>query len=120
LKAQFNETTDVYLFPQIPSNFYLGEDSIHIFVNENFNICKNNIGESISILTFIIEPNGSTSRVIFRKETNQELENNILEMLTKLPPWIPGTNDGKPVRSHRALVLFCEDSKFKLPPFDEK
>lgn len=51
------------------------------------------------VVSFIVNPDGKLSDIKVAKSVNPLLDREALRVVRKMPPWKPGTEDGKPCRS---------------------
>ena len=56
-------------------------------------------------VSFIVNPNGRISRIQFRKSEVKQFEKSIVELIQKMPSWIPG-KCGKNAVSHEVVLNF--------------
>ncbi len=61
----YGQNEDVYLYPEKPSEFILGEDSITNFIDTHFNFCKEIETNKSIIVKFILERDGRSSNIVF-------------------------------------------------------
>ncbi len=104
---QIYSQEEIYLYPDKPSEFIFGEDSILIYIKQNFDICKHFNEKRSATVQFVVEPNGGYSNLIFISKINDDLKEKIRTIFNQLPLWIPGTVNSKPVRSYRILNIMC-------------
>jgi len=69
---------------------------------------KNNIQGTV-YLTFIIEKDGSITHISILRSPNTMLSNEAIRVISTMPKWSPGMQDGKPVK-----VQFNLPVHFKL------
>ena len=62
---QIYSQEEIYLYPDKPSEFIFGEDSILVFIKKNFDICNHFNERRSATVQFVVEPNGCTSNLIF-------------------------------------------------------
>lgn len=56
-------------------------------------------------IAFFVEPDGSISSISIEKSTNPYLDPIAVKVIEDMPKWIPGTQNGKPVRAEFKLPL---------------
>jgi len=105
---QLYSQEEIYLYPEKPSEFIFGEDSILIYIKQNFGICNHFNERRSATVQFIVEPNGGYSNLIFISKINDDLKEKIKIIFNQLPLWRPGTVNSKPVRSYRVLNIICD------------
>ena len=54
---------------------------------------------------FFVEPDGSISNILIEKSSNPYLDAIAIKVVEGMPKWIPGTQNGKPVRVEYKLPL---------------
>jgi TonB family protein len=59
---------------------------------------KNNNVQGTVYLSFVIEKDGSVSTVKVLRGANSSLDNESVRVVSAMPKWTPGTQDGVPVR----------------------
>ncbi len=112
----YAQNEDVYLYPEKPSEFILGEDSITNFIDTHFNFCKEIEANKSIIVKFIVERDGRSSNIVFITNHDELLKEKVINLFEKLPEWKPGLVNNKPVRSYRMLHLVCKDGiLYKYP-----
>jgi hypothetical protein len=99
---------EIYLYPEKSSEFVYGEDSILIYIKQNFCICNHFNEIRSATVQFVVEPNGGYSNLIFISKINDDLKEKIRVVINQLPLWKPGTVKDKPVRSYRILNIICK------------
>ena len=104
---QIYSQEEIYLYPDKPSEFIFGEDSILVYIKKNFDICNHFNERRSATVQFVVEPNGCTSNLIFISKINDDLKEKIRVIFNQLPLWKPGTVNSKPVRSYRILNIIC-------------
>lgn len=57
------------------------------------------------IVKFVIEKDGTVSNAVVVKGVNKDLDAEALRVVRRMPKWIPGENDGKPVASYFTLPI---------------
>lgn len=84
-----------------PAEFRGGEKKRIRYLNKNIKYPEyvKNLGiEGRMIVTFIVEADGSINEVEVTKGVFWLLDYDVLTVISKMPPWLPGQNDGTPVR----------------------
>ncbi len=78
-----------------------GNENFAKFLNKNLKYPKQARIDKIQgtvILTFVVEKDGTLSDLRVIRGVSPELDQEALRQMSILPPWIPGTQGGKPVR----------------------
>lgn len=65
--------------------------------------------EGIVIVRFVVEKDGAISNPVVAKGIDKVLDKEAIRLVKKMPKWVPGRNNGNPVRSKFTLPV-----KFKL------
>jgi len=58
------------------------------------------------IITFIVEKNGILSHFTIVKKLYPTFDEEALRVIKKMPKWIPGKVNGKPVRSYYSQPIY--------------
>ena len=79
------------------ASFPGGSDSLKSFIKKNLTRPTDNKTGSVFI-AFIVEKDGTTGDFKVVRGLTKESDEKALEVLGNMPTWIPGTQDGIPVR----------------------
>ena len=86
---------------EIEPRFATGMDDLYEFLTQNIKYPKldkeNNIQGKV-ILQFIIERDGTVSNIKILRAPDQTLGDEAVRVMKIMPPWIPGLQNGMPVR----------------------
>ena len=99
----------VYSKPNIKASFVGGEDSLKRFIKHNQNIKSNDL---LSIfVSFIVDKNGKISKIGFmHRMAGYEYQKQVaLDILNKMPDWIPAKVNSKNVASFVQLKMVLND-----------
>lgn len=92
----------VYQFPSQRASFYGGYAAMMEFMGSNLRYPalarEMNISGTV-YLQFVVEKNGKISNIIVLREIAGGCTEEALRVLELMPPWEPGLQNGKPVRS---------------------
>ncbi len=95
--------------PQFPG----GRDELIGFINKN--LPKEITKEGRTILQFVVEKDGTISNIKVVGSLDETMDKEAIRILKKMPRWIPGKQNGHPVRvKYTILIPFRMD-----PAFDE-
>ena len=64
----------------------------------------NRLSGKVNVM-FFVEPDGSISNIVIEKSSNPYLDPIAIKVIEGMPKWIPGTQNGKPVRVEFKLPL---------------
>lgn len=91
-----------------------GADSLDSFLRNTINYPLqarlNNVQGRVYI-GFTVEANGKVTDIRLLSGINEELDQEAIRVANLFPEWIPGTVDGKPVKTHYVLPI-----DFIIPP----
>jgi len=100
------EMTKVEVLPSFPG----GDSELIKFLNDNLIYPRSQADfEAVVLVHFIIEEDGTINGVFVQKSPNKILSREAISVVKKMPKWIPGKQDGKPVK-----VRFILPIEFKL------
>lgn len=95
---------DLEISPKFPG----GESQLYNYVSKNLKypiISKQyKIGGKV-IVTFIIEKSGAVSNVLIAQGVNIEIDDEATRIISEMPTWEPGYQDGNPVRVKYSLPI---------------
>jgi len=89
-----------------------GQNGLMMFLNHNVkypSIAEENGIQGRVICKFVVERDGSITEVKVAKSVDPSLDKEAVRVLKSMPKWIPGMQDGKPVR-----VQYTVPVTFKL------
>ena len=93
---------------QKEAHFPGGEKSLMKFIAKNYVIPQSAADRNISgsvVVGFVVEKNGEITNVEVVKKVSQELDDEAVRVVMKMPKWNPGTVEGEPVRSYCRLPI---------------
>ncbi len=85
--------------PEFPG----GMQEAYKYIGNNFRV-KGSATGSI-LVTFVVEKDGSIVEVEVKKGLNKRMDQEAIRVVESMPKWIPGQQDGKPVRCVFALPI---------------
>ncbi|MDG1913785.1 MAG: energy transducer TonB [Crocinitomix sp.] len=107
-----NESQDssmVYDFPEQMAHFPGDADAMDIFIRKNLYYPPKLKAAGVQgkvYIQFIVEKDGSISNITIRRECqNAELDQEAVNVIKKMPNWIPGTIRGKKVRVKQTVPV---------------
>lgn len=65
---------------------------------------RNNI-EGKVIVKFIVDENGKVTNVTIAKSVYPSIDSEAIRVISNMPNWIPGHNDGKPIKVNYTLPI---------------
>ena len=103
-----NGANDIYaIVDQMPS--FAGDYGklIHYFQDniEYPPVCKNNGIEGRVTVTFVVEKDGSITNARVIKGVHNEIDKEALRVVSNMPKWNPGRNNGEPVRVLQPITI---------------
>ncbi len=105
------EVIDFYIIEQKPE-FPGGNETIHKWISEHLvfpKIAKENNIDGTVYVEFVIDIDGSVTDIKIIRGVDPSLENEAYRVVSMMPKWKPGKQNGKPVK-----VIFRLPIKFKL------
>ena len=99
---------EVFVDPEKMAVFPGGNDSLRQFINKKLVVPTTGKKKGKVFVTFIVNVDGSLSDVKIEKGLTAECDISALELIQKMPNWIPGTVYGTPVRQRLVLPINFE------------
>ena len=99
------ETFDV---TETMPSFVGGNDALIRWINENMIYPEEAFKKGIKgrvVGSFVVERDGSISEVEIMRSVHPLLDNEMVRLLKSMPKWIPGTQNGEPVRVKYSIPL---------------
>lgn len=93
---------------QMPS-FPGGQEALMTYINHNIKYPDEDCGQGRVIVSFIVEKDGSITNATIRRSVDPAFDREALRVISSMPKWIPGKNNGRNVR-----VRFNVPVQFKL------
>ena len=86
-----------------------GNELVNKFILENLKIPEDFISWNSKVITqFVVDTNGHLSDKKIIKGINEDLNNAVLAVLDKMPPWVPGKCNGRLVPVVFVLPVIIE------------
>ena len=105
------DSTDIVDFPDVDATFPGGNVEMMRFIKENVEYPEldESLVESGRIyIEFIVCQDGSITNIAFRREVNENLKKMSIDLISKMPNWIPAEHGGKIVASKcRIPITIC-------------
>ena len=108
-EIQFAKEEELMLKVDKPASYLGGDKAFNRYLSYLIqHPAKNkNDSDNYSLLCrFIIEQDGSISRLEFLNHTEKKFENEATKIIEAMPKWHPAQKDGQAVRSWHSLKLF--------------
>lgn len=105
--AQNTNTEAIEVTETMPS-FVGGPTAMFRWLNEHLQYPEEAMNKGIKgrvIATFVVEKDGSITDIEIVKSVHPLLDNETIRVLGTMPKWIPGTQDGSPVRVKYTVPL---------------
>ncbi len=93
---------------QMPS-FPGGQEALMTYINNNIKYPDEVCGQGRVVVSFIVEKDGSITNATIRRSVDPAFDREALRVISSMPKWIPGKNNGRKVR-----VRFNVPVQFKL------
>ena len=98
----------VFTYVESMPSFPGGNDSLRVFLEKNLVYPAASKAKGISgtvYVSFVIEKDGSISEVQILRGVNQELDAEVIRILSIMPKWIPGMQNGNSERVKMTLPV---------------
>lgn len=101
------DSTKVVEYPDVEASFPGGALEMMHFIQENIVYPEFSEHDEISriYIEFIVCPDGSITDIKFRRNTLGEIEKMSVDLILKMPNWIPARNEGESVASRCLLPI---------------
>lgn len=107
--AVASDTTS-FADPMIYPSFPGGQAGLKEYIDKNFNWIQGQITvEGIVFVEFVVEKDGKVKDVKIVKGLCESCEKEALRLVKNMPKWIPGSENGKKVKTRMVLPI-----KFQL------
>lgn len=83
--------------PEFPG----GEDALYKYVEANLHLpeqAEEGACSGVVIVTFVVDRDGSVTDIRIKQHGTEDMDSEVVRLLTGMPRWTPGTLDGKPVK----------------------
>lgn len=103
-----NSSDKVYTIVESAPEFVGGDSALTFFLQKNLKYPKQALKNGIEgkvVVQFIIEADGKLSNIQIFEGAGEELDNEALRIIKKMPRWKPGSQQGKNVRTMFALPV---------------
>jgi len=117
VSAQNNDTiivtedTTIYQFVEKKPQFPGGEKEMMKFLIHNINysvVTGDEILGTKTICRFVVEKSGEITNIEILKSAGKSLDEAVIELIKKMPNWIPAKKDNKIVRAYFTLPVHVE------------
>ena len=102
------QDTEVFTICEEQPEYPGGMDALASFISENIQYpqsAKENGVEGICMIQFVIDKDGSVTNVECLNGVDPECDAEAMRVVKAMPNWIPGKNNGEPVRVSYALPI---------------
>ncbi|MCR9172480.1 MAG: energy transducer TonB [bacterium] len=107
-----SEDTTIYELVEVDAHFPGGAAEMQRYIIDNIEY-PDTVYDMLSskiYFSFIVEKDGSLSNIEIIKPKNPNYHSHYLELIQKMPPWVPAQLNGKKVRSRcRLPIIICFD-----------
>lgn len=107
-QKKHNDENIYEVVEQMPS-FPGGQEALMAYINHNIKYPEEDCGQGRVIVSFIVEKDGSITNATIRRSVDPAFDREALRVISSMPKWIPGKNNGRKVR-----VRFNVPVQFKL------
>ena len=100
-QEKINDNNKVYDVVETMPSFPGGQTALMSWLSANFYYPEEAVDNRIKgrvIVSFYVEQDGSITEVEIEKSVHPLLDNASIQLVKKMPKWIPGTRNGSPVR----------------------
>lgn len=111
-----NKETDIYLVVEVMPEFPNGLKALFDFIYDNLKYPSDALEKGIQgrvIVGVVIDENGSVTQPKILKSISPSLDKEALRIVSIMPKWKAGTQDGVPVKVRCTIPIY-----FKLPNDD--
>ncbi len=99
---------DVYEAPEVRPEFPGGMGALSRFLSRHLQVPEGAVepGQLLRVpVTFVVEKEGTISRVTFQQEVSSEVKNEILRVFKKMPKWEAASQKGKRVNAYLTIPI---------------
>lgn len=107
-QKKHNEEKVYEVVEQMPF-FPGGQEALMTYINHNIKYPEEDCGQGRVTVSFIVEKDGSITNATIRRSVDPAFDREALRVISSMPKWIPGKNNGRKVR-----VRFNVPVQFKL------
>ena len=101
------EDTAIFSIVEEKAQYPQGTDSLKAFILNNLKYPSDACVQGRVVIAFVVEKDGSITNVDIVRSVHPALDEAAINVVNKMPKWIPATNNGKIVRSRFYLpILF--------------
>lgn len=104
----------VFEVVEIPAQFPGGQGALMKWIGENLQYPADALDKNMEgkvIVRMIVEKDGKISNPLILKESIKSFNEETLRLVNSMPAWIPGENNGEPVRSYFTIPINFKLSK---------
>ena len=105
---KYSEGTCICTIEPMPS-FPGGQAALMAYINKMIKYPANVYKQGRVVVSFIVEKDGSITNATIRRSVDPAFDREALRVISSMPKWIPGKNNGRKVR-----VRFNVPVQFKL------
>ncbi|ALI99630.1 energy transducer TonB [Rufibacter tibetensis] len=112
--------TGVFLDIEKRPQFLKGDKSFRAYVKQNYQVPKEAAKQKIdgtAKLSFIVSPAGQITKIKALSELGHGIEQNLIEVLEKMPKWQPGSYKGQPQKVKRTVEFLVVKGKASFKEF---
>jgi TonB family protein len=99
------EDTAIFSIVDQKAQYPQGKDSLMTFIKNNLVYPSDGGVQGRVIVGFVVEKDGSITNVDIVRSVHRALDEAAINVINKMPKWIPATNNGKIVRSRYYLPV---------------
>ena len=103
------EDTAIFSIVEEKAQYPQGTDSLKAFILNNLKYPSDACVQGRVVIAFVVEKDGSITNVDIVRSVHPALDEAAINVINKMPKWIPATNKGKIVRSRYYLPILYKN-----------
>ena len=111
IEEEVQEEDEIFVFVETSAMFPGGEDSMYAFIAKHLVYPEKAREKKISgtvIVKFVVEKDGTLSHIAILRDIGGGCGQAVVDMIKKMPKWVPAKQSGKPVRCEFTLPVKFE------------
>jgi TonB family protein len=104
----------IHNFAEVSPEYPGGNAAMGHFLRTNLQYPEKSLLEDAQgtvFISFVVEPNGKVTNINILRSVNEDLDQEAVRVIRKMPDWMPGIHEGNPVRVRLTLPV-----RFVLEP----
>lgn len=106
-----NDSLEIFISAETMPEFVGGEIELSKFLSKNIiypKLAKENNFEGRVIVRFVVEKDGTISNTDILRKLGFGCDEEVIRLVKTMPKWVPGKQNGKPVRVYYTLPIVFE------------